>query len=148
MANEKNSPNLSTQFRVVMEDYNEAHFQSCEGLEAEVEVLYHSEGGRGVGPRAVRGVPKVSKLVFAKGTIAGSGGKKNILDWLSEVMDYSKPLKRQMLTIQLLDAQKNPVRTWKVKDAWPCKWTGPLLTLDSSDLTMDHLVFAHEGVTW
>jgi phage tail-like protein len=148
MSNENKSPNLSTQFRVVMEDFEEASFQSCDGLEAEVEVLYHAEGGRGLGPRAVRGTPKISKLTFAKGTIHSKGGKKTILDWLTEVMDYSKPLKRQMLTIQLLDAQKNPVRTWKVKDAWPCRWTGPLLSLDSSGLTVEHLVFAHEGISW
>jgi phage tail-like protein len=137
---------LTAYFKVVMEDYDEALFQSCDGLESEIEVVYLPEGGRGGAPHAVRGLPKVNKILFSKGSVSAKGGKKGLFDWFLEVGDFSKPLKRQTLTIQLLDAQKTAVRSWKVLDAWPCRWMGPSLSRDSSDLLVEYLEFAHEGI--
>lgn len=143
-----NTSNLSSTFRIVMEGEEEATFQACQGLEAEVDVIFHAEGGRGTSPRAVRGAPKVSKLSFSKGSITGKSGKSALLDWLKDVMDYSKPLKRQMLKIELLNASKETMRSWTVKDAWPCRWSGPVLSLEASDVVVETVVFAHEGISW
>ncbi len=137
---------LTAYFKIVMDDYDETVFQSCEGLQGEIEVQYVAEGGA-TQPRAVRGMPKLNKILFSKGNAAGKGSKKSLTDWFMEVADYSKPLKRQTLTIQLLDAQKNSVRTWRVLDAWPCRWLGPSLSKDSSDLIVEYIEFAHEGIT-
>ncbi len=137
---------LSAYFKVVMEDYEEAVFQSCDGLQAEIDVVYIPEGGRGGSPHAVRGLPKVNKILFSKGSISAKGGRKGLFDWFMDVCDYSKPLKRQTLTIQLLDSQKNALRSWKILDAWPCRWMGPSLSRDGADLSVEYLEFAHEGI--
>lgn len=138
---------LTSYFKVVMEDYEEAVFQSCDGLQSEIEVIYVPEGGRGGAPHAVRGLPKVNKILFGKGSLSSKGGKKTLFDWYMEVCDFSKPLKRQTLTIQLLDAKKSALRTWKVLDAWPCRWMGPALNRENADVTVEYLEFAHEGIT-
>lgn len=138
---------MTAYFKVVMEDYDEVVFQSCDGLQSEIDVVYIAEGGRGGAPHAVRGLPKVNKILFSKGSISSKGGRKGLFDWFLEVSDYSKPLKRQTLTIQLLDSQKTALRTWRVLDAWPCRWTGPALSRDNADLTVEYLEFAHEGIT-
>ncbi len=147
MSDKQSKEGLTAFFKVVMEDYDEAVFQSCDGLESEIEVVYHAEGGRTGAPHAVRGLPKVNKLLFSKGSISTKSGKKGLFDWFLEVCDYSKPLKRQTLTIQLLDSQKNAVRSWRVLDAWPCRWMGPSLSRDSADLTVEYIEFAHQGIT-
>lgn len=147
MSAKETKDGLSAYFKVVMEEYDEAVFQSCDGLESEIEVVYLSEGGRGTAPHAVRGAPKVNKLLFSKGSISAKGGKKGLFDWYLEVCDYSKPLKRQTLTIQLLDSQKNAVRSWRVLNAWPCRWMGPSLSRESADLSVEYIEFAHEGIT-
>ncbi len=147
MSAKESKDGLSAYFKVVMAEYDEAVFQSCDGLESEIEVVYLTEGGRGSAPHAVRGVPKVNKLLFSKGSISGKGGKKGLFDWFLEVCDYSKPLKRQTLTIQLLDSQKNAVRSWRVVNAWPCRWLGPSLSRESADLSVEYIEFAHEGIT-
>src|SRR5690606_36932415 len=116
------------------------------GLEAEIDVVYHEEGGNSRAPRAVRGAPKVNKIIFGKGSLGGKGGSRTVLDWFLDVMDPEKPLKRQLLTIQLLDSQKKAIRTWKVLDAWPCRWSGPMLNRDNTELTVEFLTFAHEGI--
>lgn len=146
MSSGQDRDGLTAHFKVVMEDYDESVFQSCDGLQSEIEVVYVHEGGRGGAPHAVRGLPRVNKILFAKGSV-GSKGKKGLFDWYMEVSDLSKPLKRQTLTIQLLDSEKNQVRSWKVLDAWPCRWVGPALSRDSADLTVEYVEFAHEGIT-
>jgi phage tail-like protein len=138
---------MSSYFKVVMEDYEEVIFQSCDGLQSEIEVVYVVEGGRASSPHALRGLPKSNKIIFSKGNLSAKNGKKSLFDWFQEVSDYSKPLKRQTLTIQLLNTQKAAIRTWRVVDAWPCRWMGPTLSRDNSDLTVEYIEFAHEGIT-
>lgn len=147
MSAKETKDGLTAYFKVVMEEYDEAVFQSCDGLESEIEVVFLAEGGRGNAPHAVRGLPKVNKLLFSKGSISAKGGKRGLFDWFLEVCDYSKPLKRQTLTIQLLDSQKNAVRSWRVLNAWPCRWMGPSLSRESTDLSVEYIEFAHEGIT-
>ncbi len=140
------SEGVTTYFKVVMEDFEEAVFQSCDGLQAEIDVVYIPEGGKSGAPHAVRGQPRVNKIVFSKGSVSAKGSKRGLFDWFLDVCDYSKPLKRQTLTIQLLDSQRNSIRSWKVLDAWPCRWLGPSLNRDGADLTVEYLEFAHEGI--
>jgi len=141
------SDGLNSYFKVVMKDYDEVVFQSCEGLQSEIEVVYLAEGGRGGAPRAVRGLPKSNRILFSKGDVLGKGSKKSLFDWYLETCDFSKPLKRQTLTIQLLDSQNEAVRTWQVVEAWPCRWIGPALTRGGTDLSVEYVEFAHEGIT-
>lgn len=148
MANaEPKQETLTTKFKVVMSEYDDAVFATCEGLESEIDVVFVPEGGRGDGSRALRGNPKVNRITFSRGILGGKSGKKTVFDWFLEVSDSSKPLKRQTLTIQLLDAGGKAVRSWKVQDAWPCRWVGPLLGKDASELTAEFISFAHEGIT-
>ncbi|MBY0371892.1 phage tail protein, partial [bacterium] len=114
----ENTEGQNSFFKVVMKDYDDVVFQSCEGLQSELEVVFLPEGGRGGAPRAVRGLPRSNKIVFSKGDVLAKSSKKSLFDWYLETCDFSKPLKRQTLTIQLLDAQKEAVRTWQVVDAW------------------------------
>jgi phage tail-like protein len=139
---------VNTKFKVVMQDYEEAVFNTCEGLEAEIDVVFISEGGRGNSARAVRGGPKAGKITFGNGVLSGGkSGKKSLFEWFMDVTDSSKALKRQLLTIQLLDSGNTVVKSWKVHDAWPCRWTGPLLALNSSELVVEHVSFAYEGIS-
>lgn len=148
MLEQQGKREITSQFRIVMEEFEGGMFESCQGLEVELEVVYHVEGGKNMAPRATRGAPKPSLIVFGKGTLGGGKtGKKGIFEWLMDVVDYSKPLKRQTLTIQLLDAEGKAQRTWRVRDAWPCRWSGPALSAGSADLAVEYVAFAHEGIT-
>lgn len=143
----ENSIALSTQFKIAMKDYDDVVFHSCEGLQSEIEVVYLPEGGRAGAARAVRGAPRGGKIAFANGDVMKKGSKQSLLDWYLETCDLSKPLKRQMLTIQLLNSEGQEVRTWQVLEAWPCRWQGPALSRDSQGLTVEYVEFAHEGIT-
>jgi phage tail-like protein len=35
---------------------------------------------------------------------------------------------------------------WKVKNSWPAKYEGPVLRADSSEVAMETLELAHDGI--
>jgi len=141
---------LSVQFEVVIPGFPRMLFKSCEGMDSEIDVIQISEGGRLGSPLTSRGGHRASRITFGKGTVAGeSGGSAgSIFKWYMDVCDASKPLQKKMIVISLTDAGKpGAMAKWNLVNAWPCRWVGPLLSHDSSDLTMEYLSFAHEGIT-
>jgi len=48
--------------------------------------------------------------------------------------------------ITLLDQADNAVLVWRLRNAWPCKWTGPVLNAGSSDVAIEQLELCHEGL--
>ena len=121
-------------------------FKSCEGMESEIEVNYIFEGGSLTPPRTTRGAQKVNKISFGKGSGAQSSGK-NLFDWYQDVCDSSKTLSKKTLSIYVTDSEGHEVSEWKVSNAWPCRWMAPMLSKDSSQLAVEYISFAHEGIS-
>jgi phage tail-like protein len=46
----------------------------------------------------------------------------------------------------LLNEQHNPVVIWKVINAFPVHYYGPVLVADDGDVAMETLVLTHEGI--
>jgi phage tail-like protein len=48
--------------------------------------------------------------------------------------------------VVLLDESKNPAKIWKFKNGIPTKWVGPSLNASQSNLAIESLEIAHEGL--
>jgi phage tail-like protein len=46
-----------------------------------------------------------------------------------------------------LNENYEPVMTWKVRNAWPVKLDGPALKANGSEVAIETLELAHEGIT-
>lgn len=57
-------------------------------------------------------------------------------------------IKRETVTIQLLDKEHNPMFTWMLKNAWPLKTTEIDINSSSGDVAIETLVLAHEGLSF
>ena len=66
-------------------------------------------------------------------------------DWLNSV--NMNIIKRETVTISLLDESGEPVQTWEVANAWPKKITVEGFKADSNTPAIETLVLANEGVT-
>ena len=55
-------------------------------------------------------------------------------------------IERRDITISLLNEQHNPVVIWKVINAFPVHYYGPVLVADDGDVAMETLVLTHEGI--
>ncbi len=51
------------------------------------------------------------------------------------------------MVISLLDEQHQPRVSWRVRNAFPCKYSGPDLKANSSEVAFETLELAHEGLS-
>lgn len=136
---------LTTQFKIVIPKIREMIFKSCEGIESEIEVAYFSDGGTLSAARTARGPQRVNKISFAQGTSATESGK-GIFDWYLEVCDTSKPLQKETISVIVMDREQKTLAEWRILNAWPCRWTAPMMSRDFSSLAVESVTFAHEGI--
>ncbi|MEZ4749454.1 MAG: phage tail protein [Bdellovibrionota bacterium] len=152
MNNNEQTPDkegLSTRFKITIPQLKNVTFKTCDGLDSEVEVRMIAEGGRMGAPRMARGRQLVSRISFSHGMVspeASGATAKTIFDWYQEVCDSSKPLEKKTISITIEDPGGNKIAGWKILNAWPCRWRGPLLSSEMNRLTIEQICFAHEGI--
>ncbi len=54
-------------------------------------------------------------------------------------------VERRDITINLLNENHELVMTWKVKNAFPVRYSGPILNANSNRAAIEELEIAHEG---
>ncbi len=55
-------------------------------------------------------------------------------------------MSRRNVTVSLLNEEREPVMTWKIRDAWPVKVEGPGLKSTGTDVAIESVEFAIEGI--
>jgi phage tail-like protein len=120
-------------------------FESCIGLNTEMNVSFIGDAQSSMSLRAVRSHQITGKISFGK-TI--QGGNSEFARWLLDVLDPNKRLKRMnlLIVIKSIDHADQVLGKWTVKNAWPCAWNGPLLDSGNASLALETITFVHEGV--
>ena len=85
---------------------------------------------------------KWGNLTLKRGTFKGKNG---FYDWMKTIS--LNTVKRRNVTISLLNENHEPVVSWKVKNAFPVRFTGPILTANACTIAVEELELAHEGFT-
>jgi phage tail-like protein len=126
-------------FRVELDGITQAHFRECTGLSSSVEVIENPEGGRGqVGkmPGRIK-YPNIS-LKW------GSTDSTELYEWHRTALQGT--IQRKNGSIVQLDAKGDEKARWNFVDGWPTKWDGPTFNAGASELSIETLEIAHEGV--
>lgn len=117
-------------------------FTEVSGLDVEVEAVTFREGS---GPedifRKAPGMLKYSDITLKREIVTGDN---DFFAWINT--KSIGDIERRDVTISLLDGEHNPVIVWKVKNAFPVKYSGPVLASGDSGLAMETLVLTHEGI--
>jgi phage tail-like protein len=124
-----------------------AGFSEISGLEATMDVENYDAGGINGGALHFPGRIKWSNLVFKRGVIA----QRPITDtsdfwtWLQSFLDGQGV--RKDGTITLLDESGSPALVWSWRRGLPLKWTGATMNAQQSQVAIEQLEIAHEGLT-
>jgi phage tail-like protein len=124
-----------------------AGFSEISGLEATMDVENYDAGGLNGGTLHFPGRIKWSNLVFKRGVIA----QRSITDtsdfwtWLQGFIDGQGV--RKDGTITLLDESGSPALVWSWRRGLPLKWTGATMNAQRSEIAIEQLDVAHEGLT-
>ena len=130
-------------FSVTFEDQGEIAFQEVSGLDTEYDPIEYRDGNSIVFSTVkMPGLKKQSDVTLKKGMFKDD--KKLFQYFASVVMNK---IKRQTVTTSLMDQDKSALFTWKLKNAWPLKYTGTDLNAQNSEVAIEELVLAHEELT-
>lgn len=121
----------------------DAFFKSVSGIKYETEVVPVREGGVNDTTWNLVGATKWANLVFKQGFTASSALLKWRQAWL--LGEYKRIQKGQIV---LLDTALNPKATWKFKGGWPAKWEVSEFDASKSELAIETLEIAHNGLTF
>lgn len=132
-----------TKFRYSVEiDSSEvAGFSEASGFDASIDVVEYREGNMPTTPLKVPGLKKYSNITLKKGVSA----TKELYDWM--IAGVTGAVQRKTISIHIKDETDAVVASWQVINAWPCKYTAPDFNATASEIAIESLELAHEGLT-
>jgi phage tail-like protein len=120
--------------------------QSVSGLNVEVSVEIESDAGSPDGDKATRGKSSgVGYLTIE--AISNSAVLGSLWEWYEDICDTKPGFERKTIKIDLLNREdERPLLTWKLNNAWPCKWYGPELDLKDKGFALEKVVFVYDTI--
>lgn len=133
-------PFVNFNFLVEIDGIARAAFHEVSGLDSTIDVIEHREGGANTTPYKLAGQTKHSNIVLRWGMTLDL----EFYSWHKSVVDGT--IDRRNGSILLLDRRGTEVARWNFVRAWPAKYTAPSLSAEASDVAVESVELAHEGL--
>lgn len=123
-------------------------FKSVSGLEREIAQTEYREGTDEATVRKLPGLATYPNIVFERGIT----DNVDLIRWMDRIVNLTREGQldpddefRDNITIELLNRRQETVRTWRVREAWPCKLSITNFDAESNDPVLDMVELCHEG---
>lgn len=136
-------PFVNFNFHVEIDGIVRLAFQEAGGLDSTIDVIEHREGGENITTRKYPGQVKFSNITLKWGMC----DDVEIYQWHKQWADGDPAARRRNGSIILFDRARQEKARWNFFNAWPTKWTGPALNAEASDIAIESLELAHEGLS-
>lgn len=133
-------PFFNFNFLVELDGITRAAFQECSGFDSTIDVIEHREGGENTTLRKLPGLTKYSNIVLKWGVTDDT----ELYVWHRQAVRGT--IQRKNGSIIVLDHRGDEVARWNFVNAWPTKYDGPDLNAEGSDVAIETLELAHEGL--
>lgn len=135
-------PYRAFNFLVELDGITQASFTECTGLGAKTEIIEMREGGDNTTVRKLPG-----KMTYTDITLKwGLTDSTELWVWRQQVIDGNIVRKSGSIVVYDL-SNHTEVARWNFVNAWPSDWQGPTFNAKGSDIAIETLVLAHEGIT-
>jgi len=118
-------------------------FSEISGLNIENKVIEYRDG---ISPEFSKikmpGMREYSNITMKRGVFKGDN---EFYNWLNTIS--LNTVDRRDLTISLLNEKHEPVVVWKIHNAFPVKVQSTDLKADGSEVAIEQLDLAHEGLS-
>jgi len=130
------------------ETLGDGGFQEVSGLEIELDVQEHLEGGRNNGAIRRVGRAKYQPVVLKRGMFYGDSGRANrdLWLWLQGVADGVRPVVRYDGIVEVMSVNDDVAAVWTFDRGLPARVRGPALNAKTGDISIEELHIAHEGL--
>lgn len=118
-------------------------FQEVSGLDVEAQPIEYRHGDSPVFSTVkMPDIKKYGNVTMKKGVFKGD---QKFWDWFNQIK--LNTIKRETVTISLLDEAGAPTMVWTLTNAWPTKITGTDLKAEGNEVAVETIEIAHEGLT-
>jgi phage tail-like protein len=125
----RNDPYGQFNFLIEVDGVVQGGFSEASGLTTDTNIIEYREGAEQHGTtRKLPGLMKYNNIVLKRG-------------WTSD-----GKTQRTSGSIVLLDEARNEALRWNFREGWPSKWEGPALNAKTSEVAVETLEIAHEGL--
>ena len=145
----RKDPFLAFCFRVTITDKvsdpKVGFFKSVGGLSYETEVVEHRQGGENNTTIKLVGATKWKNITLKRGF-----GSKELIQWREQWLTPTGPgpKARKGGKIEQLSAKGDVVASWSWREGWPVKWEVSELDASKSEVSIETLEIAHEGLSF
>ncbi len=136
----RNDPYGQFNFLIEIDGVTRAGFSEVSGLTTDTNVIEYREGQEVTTVRKLPGLMKYTNIVLKRGYTQD----KALWNWRKNVIDGTT--QRTTGTITLLDEARQPALRWNFTNGWPVKWEGPAMNGKTSEVAIETLEIAHEGL--
>lgn len=118
-------------------------FQEVSGMDTETQIIeYRGSSSKEYSTVKMPGIVKYGNVTMKRGIFTADN---HFWTWYDQIQ--MNTIKRQTVTIKLLDEKDNVAVTWTLKNAWPTKITATDLKSDANEVAIDTIEIAHEGLS-
>lgn len=140
-AGQRTDPYGQFNFIIELDGVISGGFSECSGLVSDSNIIEYREGNEQQGTtRKLPGLMKYNNIVLKRGYIKDD----RLWKWRKKVIDGKT--ERTSGTITLLDEARQPALRWNFREGWPSKLEGPSLNGKTSEVAVETLEIAHEGL--
>jgi len=117
-------------------------FIEVSGLEITTDVIEHRDGADpDQTAHKMPGLTRYKNIVLKRGILKGDN---DFFNWMNT--KSLNQVERRDIIIKLLNENHEPVISWRAVNAFPVRLSGPVLNANSSDVAIEELELAHEGL--
>jgi len=118
-------------------------FAEVSGLDIQFEPISYRQGASPeYHEKKMPGIVKYSNIILKRGLMVGDN---EFFKWMNT--KNLNAIERRDVFIKLLNETHDPVFTWVAKNAFPVKYSGPVLNATGNEVAIETLELAHEGLS-
>ncbi|MCC8152683.1 MAG: phage tail protein [Lachnospiraceae bacterium] len=134
-------PQGKFRYKVEIDGLEAGGFSEASGFDASIDVIEYREGDMVQTPMKVPGLKKYGNITLKQGVTDSTV----MYDWI--IAGVEGEVERKTITITILDETETAAASWQVINAWPAKYTAPDFNATASEIAIESLEIAHEGMT-
>jgi phage tail-like protein len=135
----RNDPLRNFRFRVEIGNIN-AHFSEVTGFDISTDAIDYREGDEDTFVRKLPGLTKFGNVMLKRGVTDSI----DLYNWYQDVV--SGNVKRELVTIVVLDEKGDDKARFEIREAWPMKYDPMDLNAKGNDVSIETLELVNEGV--
>ena len=135
-------PYRNFRFRLEIDGLDAGSFSEVSGFDAAIDVVeYRAGDDPAITPTKLPGLIKYGNITLKWGSCETMA----LYDWLIDITEGT--IEKKTVTLTALDEEGSPAASWRCINAWPVKYTAPDFNGTSSEVAIETIELAHEGLT-